>query len=146
MDFLERFGYPVPLQLSAAAQPKVMVVTEAASAMEELEKLLDSDCHIRHFDCPVKALLAIGKDRPSVVVIDIEHPEVEASSLIPKLAAVEPPKPVVVIYAPKGGDEMALNAQGADAVLLEPSREELAQNISELLTQRTKVGVGAEVE
>ncbi len=146
VDFLESFGYPVPIALSATTQPKVVMITESSASAAKLAEELESVCQIKHFDCPVQALLAIGKDQPAVVVVDAEHPEVDSCSLIPKLVAVEPPKPILVVLTSRDEEKAELEELDLVAVAFKPDVQDLSEKISELLTQPDDGRVAAGVE
>ncbi len=136
IDFLERFGYPIPLELSSQARPKIMMISEDIDTMVALEQHLTGKARLKPFNCPVQAMLAIGRENPMLVVIDADHPNVELREVVSKLVKVEMEHlPRIVVYLTEGIDQKQFKGIGASLLVNKPDIKELSDSIAEILAR-----------
>jgi excisionase family DNA binding protein len=68
LDFLQRFGYPIPEEL-ASARPRVLIVDTDAEHAERARAMLEPLFDVFVSADPVSALVTVGAARPSVLVL-----------------------------------------------------------------------------
>jgi PleD family two-component response regulator len=114
LDFLRKYGYPVPDVLKQG-RPRVHVVDEDAATLEGLERALSSRFEVRTFAEPVDALIAIGSDTPDVVVLDVGGVRMDGLATITRLRSVEGTQHVrIVVYSSRTDrKQQALDAGAA---------------------------------
>ena len=69
LEFLSKFGYPVP-EGFGAMRPRVVVIDTCDSSLQNLKRSLAKDVDLEAFNDQVDALLAIGKKTPSLVLVN----------------------------------------------------------------------------
>jgi len=69
MEFLSRYGYPVPEGFELM-RPRVVVIDSSAGSIEGLKKALADDADLDGFTDHLDALLAIGRQLPSMVLVN----------------------------------------------------------------------------
>ncbi|MDD5307483.1 MAG: helix-turn-helix domain-containing protein [Deltaproteobacteria bacterium] len=110
LDFLARYGYPVPDGFAPNKQ-RVIVVDSEDGTLRGLKRALARDFEVEAYGDHIDALLAIGKERPSLVAINIDG-GAEALHMVEKLAA---DKDSLVVLAYAGGPALEEKALGAGA-------------------------------
>ena len=99
LDFLRKYGYPVPDVLKQG-RPRVHVVDEDPATLEGLERALSARFEVRTFAEPVDALIAIGSDTPDVVVLDIAGNRMDGLAAIARLRSVDGTQHVrILVYS-----------------------------------------------
>jgi len=98
VDFMERFSMPIPADL--AGRPKRILVVEDDPAVQRmlvraLETLPTAD--VTACSSGLEALMAIGKEPPDLLVLDLNIPQVKGIEVCRLLRANENTKPVKVI-------------------------------------------------
>src|ERR1041384_8080653 len=88
LDFLRKYGYPVPEALKLG-RPRVLVVDEDAAMLEGVERALSTRYDVQTFSEPVDALIAIGSETPDVVVLDIASSRMDGTAAIASLRSAE---------------------------------------------------------
>lgn len=71
LEFLDKFGYPVPDGF-APSRPKVVFIDSIADTASTIERDLSQDVDIVTFPDHFDALLSIGKERPALVLVNGE--------------------------------------------------------------------------
>lgn len=104
VDFMERFAMPIPPDL--VLRPKrVLVVEDDPGVQRMLTLALETLPNVDVTACSdgLEALMAIGKEPPDLLVLDINIPEVDGIKVCRFLRSNEHTKPVKVI-AVSGGE------------------------------------------
>lgn len=108
VEFLTKFGYPVPDGF-AMTRRRVVVIDGAASSREQIARAFGNEIEVQTFSDYLDAAVAIGRQAPTVVCINADGgPElVHAAN---RLAACAAPSKVVVYGAAveEGGLDDAL--------------------------------------
>ena len=68
LDFLRKFGYPIPEELDAE-RPRVALLINGMNAGGAMAAALASDFEVVVYDSPVAALLQIGEQPPDAIVL-----------------------------------------------------------------------------
>ncbi|MDJ0762980.1 MAG: helix-turn-helix domain-containing protein [Myxococcota bacterium] len=116
LEFLNKFGYPVPDGFSPARQRVVMLDKDEAS-MKPIKRVLSRDFDVDAYTDQVDALLAIGKDRPHLVLVSAAAgDEDELTHLVARLATKKETCPVAVYTEDSSGRDMAVKAGASDII------------------------------
>lgn len=138
VEFMRRFDMPVPADLHS--RPKRVLVVEddpAVSRMllrtlEGLPGLFVSAC-----SSGLEALMAIGKEAPDLLLLDIRIPQVNGYEVCRVLKANELTRPVKVVAVTGEAlteEEERFLSENADCFFRKPlSTEELRAKVSQLL-------------
>jgi len=69
LEFLNKFGYPVPVNFRST-RPRVIVIDSVEGSSKEITRVLSEDVDLEIFRDHMDALLAIGKQAPSLVLVN----------------------------------------------------------------------------
>lgn len=133
LDFLRKYGYPVP-EVLKQGRPRVHIIDEDGATLEGLERALGARFEVRTFAEPVDALIAIGSDTPDVVVLDIASGRIDGMSTIARLRSVDGTQHVrIVVYSSRADrKQLALDA-GASAFVTKPDLGKLSESLDALV-------------
>ncbi|MFO8072901.1 MAG: helix-turn-helix domain-containing protein [Polyangia bacterium] len=107
VDFLQRFGYPVP-EGFAPAPAAAVVIDGDDGRRRSLSRSLGKELSVMAFSDYVDALLAIGRERPALVMINgAEGPEVLRAA--ERIAQSESPPRIAVYGEEKLPDSLSGN-------------------------------------
>jgi excisionase family DNA binding protein len=133
LDFLRKYGYPVP-EVLKQGRPRIHIVDEDAATLEGLERALTSRFDVRTFAEPVDALIAIGSDTPDVVVLDVGGARMDGLAAIARLRSVEGTQHVrVVVYSSRADRRQSALDAGASAFVQKPDIGKLTEAIDSLM-------------
>jgi len=99
LDFLEKFGYPVP-EGFAATRPRVVVIDRSESKLKSLKRALARDFEVEVFPDHVDALLSIGRTRTDLVLVNGADGQ-ESMHVARRLSSTSGP-PLVAVYGKDG--------------------------------------------
>ena len=133
IDFLRKYGYPIPESL-LAGKSRVHLVAEDKGVLSSLTRALSQSCEVRGFSDPVDALVAIGNELPDVVVLDLDGTHAEAVRCIERLQASDTTKRIrfVAYTSQEALMERALQA-GASAVVVKPDTDKVCEAVESLV-------------
>jgi CheY-like chemotaxis protein len=138
VDFMRRFEMPIPPDLETRDR-KVLVVEDDLSMQRLFVRALQGLDGVTVEACSggLEALIAVGKDAPDLLVLDIRIPQVDGFEVCRVLRASEQTRPIRII-AVSGEDfspeEEAQLRGSADAFFRKPlSMAEFKRRASELL-------------
>lgn len=100
LDFLRRYGYPIPEELSAG-KPRVHLVEREASVATRVTRSLSRSFEVTAYEDPVDALLAIGANTPDAIVLDLDEQPVDALHCLKRLGRNPDTKHVRVVATGK---------------------------------------------
>jgi excisionase family DNA binding protein len=133
LEFLRKFGYPVPEQLKAG-KPRVHIVDEDAASREALERALNGRFEVQMFAEPIDAFVALGSNPPDVLVIDAGTTKLDALAAIKRLRSMPSTEHVRVIVHSARADlrQLVLDA-GAAVFVPKPDAGRVAESIDTVL-------------
>ena len=133
LDFLRKYGYPIPDVLKQG-RPRVHIIDEDPVTLEALERALSARFDLRTFSEPVDALIAIGRETPDVVVLDVAGTRMDALIAIGRLHAVDGTQHVrVLVYSARADRKQPALDAGASAFVHKPDIVKLTENIDALV-------------
>ena len=132
LDFLRKYGYPIPEALRTG-RPKVVVVDEDPAALASLRRALAKRFELTTFQDPFDALVAVGRILPDALVLDVEMAGLDGVRCLERLRALDATAHVrCIVYSDqesRRGDATAAGAYGfvrrGDAAELRASLERL---------------------
>ena len=133
LDFLRKYGYPVP-DVLRQGKPSVHVIEEDPAQLEALKKTLGQRFDVTGFGDPVDALIAIGSEPPDVVVLDASGTKIDGLSCIARLKASDATRHVrVVVYCAREDKKTRSLEAGASAFVSRPDLQKLSDSIDALM-------------
>jgi excisionase family DNA binding protein len=133
LDFLRKYGYPIP-EILRQGRPTVHVIEEDAQQLENLKKALATRFDVTGFGDPVDALIAVGSETPDVVVIDVGGTKIDGLSCIARLKASDATRHVrLVVYSGREDKKARSLEAGASAFVSRPDLQKLADTIHALM-------------
>ncbi len=138
LQFMQKFDMPIPGNLLSRSK-KILVVEDEPSVQRMLVRTLQSMGEFTLQSCSngLEALMAIGKDAPDLLVLDIRIPQVNGIEVCRLLRSNEQPKPIKIIAVSGvalNPDERRAIKECADIFLMKPRpTAELKSKVAELL-------------
>jgi excisionase family DNA binding protein len=133
LDFLRKYGYPVP-EVLRQGKSTVHVIDEDAAQLEILKKALAGRFDVAGFSDPVDALIAIGSEPPDVVVLDVGGNKIDGLSAIARLKASDATRHVrVVVYSAREDKKPRALEAGASSFVTRPDVQRLTETIDALM-------------
>jgi excisionase family DNA binding protein len=133
LDFLRKYGYPVP-EVLKQGRPRVHLIDEDAAALDALQRTLSTRFEVRSFSEPVDALIAVGSDTPDIVVLDVAGSRIDGLAAIARLRSVEGTQHVrIVVYSARAERRQAALDAGAVAFVGKPDAAKLTETIESLV-------------
>ena len=133
LDFLRKYGYPIP-EVLRQGRPTVHVIEEDAQQLESLKKSLATRFDVTGFGDPVDALIAVGSETPDVVVLDVGGNKIDGLSCIARLKASDATRHVrLVVYSSREDKKSRSLEAGASAFVARPDIQKLADTIQALM-------------
>ena len=115
LDFLRKYGYPIPEELEAE-RPRVALLINGMGTSGELAAALESEFEIVEYKNPVAALLQIGEHPPDAVVLVADLGALSGAEIIEALKEEENTRHVrAVLLEGNDHERNAALAAGASA-------------------------------
>jgi len=136
VDFLRKYGYPVPEAL-LQGKSRVHVISQDKSVLASLTRALSNKFEVRGFNDPVDALIAIGSELPDVVVLDLEGTQPEGLRYMDRIKAADSTKHIgfVAYTSEETARERALQS-GAAAAVAKPEADKVCEAVESLVSGR----------
>jgi len=88
LDFLRKYGYPIPEALQTS-RPKVVVIDNDPSVLATIRRALSKQFEVATFQDAFDALVAMGSLQPDAVVTDIELEGLDGLRFVERLRAID---------------------------------------------------------
>ena len=85
LDFLRKYGYPIP-DVLRMGKPKVVVVDDDPAALATLRRRSRERFDLTTFQDPFDALVAVGNLQPDALVLDVKMPGLDGVRCLERLA------------------------------------------------------------
>lgn len=113
LDFLRKYGYPIPDALRLG-KPKVVAVDDDPQVLASLRKSLSKRFDLTTFQDPYDALVAVGSIQPDAMILDIQMPGLDGVKCLERLRSIDLTAHIrCIVYSL--ADEMKKNATEAGA-------------------------------
>ncbi|MEP7125210.1 MAG: response regulator [Byssovorax sp.] len=113
LDFLRKYGYPIPEQLRMG-KPKVVLVDEDPQVLANLRRALSKRFELTTFQDPFDALVAVGNLQPDALIFDVKMPGLDGVRVLERLRSIDATAHIrCLVYS--SHEEMRKNATEAGA-------------------------------
>lgn len=112
LDFLRRYGYPIPEELTAGRR-RVMLLGGDAHAMSAVRAALTDAFEVTVHADAVDALVSIGNATPDAVIVDDTVGELDGVHIVQRLQDLERTRHVYLLFA--GSPQRCAEARAAGA-------------------------------
>jgi excisionase family DNA binding protein len=136
LDFLRKYGYPIPEELDAG-RPRIALLTNGLGQRGEVARALQSSFDVVEYENAVAALLHIGEQPPDALVLAADLGPLRGAEIIQALMKDENTRHVraVLIAGNEADREAALDA-GASAQVRASDVEGLRDTLEALMGVR----------
>ena len=124
LDFLRKYGYPIP-EILRGIKPKVVVVDDDPNTLASLRRALSRRFEVTTFQDPFDALVALGVLQPDAMVIEVDMQGLDGIRCIQRLKTMDATSHIRTVVYSKHEDrkKAATEAGAADFVSKgDPSR------------------------
>jgi excisionase family DNA binding protein len=88
LDFLRKYGYPIP-EVLRTGKPKVVVIDDDPQVLAALRRTLAKRFDLTTFQDPFDALVAVGSLQPDALVFDVKMPGLDGVRCLERLHAID---------------------------------------------------------
>jgi excisionase family DNA binding protein len=114
LDFLRKYGYPIP-EILRGIKPKVVVVDDDPNALASVRRLLSRRFEVTTFQDPFDALVAVGVLEPDAMVIDVDIRGLDGVHYLERLATMDATSHIrTVVFSAHDERRKAATEAGAD--------------------------------
>ena len=136
LDFLRKYGYPIPEELNAA-RPRVALLVNGSSIKARVVTSLSPAFEVADYGEPVEALLGIGVQPPDAVVLAAKLGRLSAADIIGALKRVRHTQHVrAVLFSNDESERQAALEAGASAHVSESDLVGLRDTLEALMGVR----------
>ena len=113
LDFLRKYGYPIP-EVLRQGKPKVVVVDEDPAVLAQIRKVLSKRFDLTTFQDPFDALVAVGSLQPDAMILDVKMPGLDGLRCLERMRALDATSHIrCIVYS--DAEEMKKSATDAGA-------------------------------
>lgn len=113
LDFLRKYGYPIP-EVLRMGKPKVVIVDEDPQVLAALRRTLSRRFDLTTFQDPFDALVAVGSLQPDALIFDVKMPGLDGIRALERLRSIDTTAHIrCLVYSMH--DELKKNATDAGA-------------------------------
>lgn len=136
LDFLRRYHFPIPPELTNG-RPRVITVDDDAAWLAQIKRSLSRSFDVTTYQDPYDALMAIGREQPDGVVMDVRMPALDGLRCIHRIRGWEDLKHTrIVVFSAFEDERQACMEAGAAGFVHKPATEELHNKLKHLLGTR----------
>lgn len=88
LDFLRKYGYPIP-EVLRTGKPKVVVIDDDPQVLAALRRTLAKRFDLTTFQDPFDALVAVGSLQPDALVFDVKMPGLDGLRCLERLHSID---------------------------------------------------------
>lgn len=113
LDFLRKYGYPIP-DILQGSHPKVVVIDNDPAVLATIRRALSKQFEITTFQDAFDALVAIGSLEPDAVVTELELEGLDGLRFVERLRAIDATSHIrCIVYSSQTEKEAAVMEAGA---------------------------------
>ena len=133
LDFLRKYGYPIPEVLNQG-RSTVHLIDEDRNSLAMLSAELSPRFDVTPFSEPVDALIAVGVKCPDVVVLDAAGSKLNGMSCIERLKHMDTTRHVrIIVYSNDDSIQSRVLSAGASGFVRKPQVRRLIEMIDSLM-------------
>ena len=133
LDFLRKYGYPIP-EVLRMGKPKVVAVDDDPNALAALRRVLARRFDLTTFQDPFDALVAVGSLQPDALILDIRMPGLDGLRLLERLKAIDTTAHIrAVVYSSHEDLKKSALEAGAYDFILKGEVSELRDSLERLM-------------
>src|SRR5690242_428623 len=88
LDFLRKYGYPIP-EVLRMGKPKVVIIDEDPQVLAALRRTLARRFDLTTFQDPFDALVAVGSLQPDALIFDVRMPGLDGIRALERLRSID---------------------------------------------------------
>jgi excisionase family DNA binding protein len=88
LDFLRKYGYPIP-EVLRMGKPKVVIIDEDPQVLAALRRTLSRRFDLTTFQDPFDALVAVGSLQPDALIFDVKMPGLDGIRCLERLRSID---------------------------------------------------------
>jgi excisionase family DNA binding protein len=117
LDFLRKYGYPIP-DILRAGKPKVVIIDEDPNTLATLRRTLSRRFEVTTFQDPFDALVAVGTLQPDALVLELDMQGLDGIRCLERLKMIDATSHVrCVVYSEKEeAKRQAMEAGASDFI------------------------------
>lgn len=136
LDFLRKYGYPIPDELDAE-RPRVALLVDGCGAKQEVLESLQSAFEVVDYDDPLAGLVQMGEQPPDAIVLATQIGQLTGAEVIDALRRGSNTRHVrAVMLADDESDKQAALHAGASAFVSESNLAGLRDTLVALMGVR----------
>jgi excisionase family DNA binding protein len=113
LDFLRKYGYPIP-EVLRMGKPKVVAVDSDPNVLAALRRALARRFELTTFQDPFDALVAVGNIQPDALVLDVKMAGLDGVKVLERLRSIDATAHIrCIVYS--NNEEMKKSATEAGA-------------------------------
>lgn len=133
LDFLRKYGYPIPDALRSG-KPKVVVVDADAAVLASVRRALGKRFDLVTFIDVFDALVAVGTLQPDALVLDVDVPGVDGLRCLARLRSIEVTSHIrCIVYSSRGDLKKPATEAGAYDFVQKGDAAELCDSLEKLM-------------
>lgn len=133
LDFLRKYGYPIPEAL-CMGKPKVVAIDDDPNILASMRRVLSRRFELSTYQDPFDALVAVGTVQPDAIILDIRMPGLDGIRLLDRLRALESTGHIrAVIYSSHEDLRDAALEAGAYDFIMKGDISELRDSLERLM-------------
>ena len=117
LDFLRKYGYPIP-EVLRMGKPKVVVIDDDPAVLAALRKTLARKFDLTTFQDPFDALVAVGALQPDALILDVKMNALDGLRALERLRTIDATAHIrcIVYSAHEEGKKAATDAGAYDFI------------------------------
>ena len=133
LDFLRKYGYPIP-EVLRQGKPKVVAVDEDPTVLAGLRKTLSKRFDLTTFQDPFDALVAVGSLQPDALVLDVRLAGLDGVKCLERLRAIDATAHIrCIVYSTQEDMKKVATEAGAYDYLRKGEVAELRDSLERLM-------------
>jgi excisionase family DNA binding protein len=127
LDFLRKYGYPIP-EVLRVGKPKIVAIDDDPNVLAAIRRNLGKRFDVTTFQDPFDALVAVGTLQPDAMVLDVELNGLDGIRCLERLKAMDATSRIrTVVYSSHENQKRAAIDAGASEFVVKGDLGELRE-------------------
>ena len=133
LDFLRKYGYPIP-EVLRLGKPKVVAVDDDPNILAALRRMLSRRFELTTFQDPFDALVAVGNLQPDALILDVKMSGLDGMRLLERLKGIDATAHIrAIVYSSHAEARKAALEAGAYDFIAKGEVSELREALERLM-------------